>query len=358
MFATPGFAGQRVLVSPDNKVSAQLVRFHDLARWNFDQHQKALVAFIRSCGKLAKGSQTKRRSGFMGRYRDWAAVCAKARKIPINKAAAQRYFEKNFIVARILAKGDRGLFTGYFEPTYRASLKPSRNYTAPLYLRPKNVKAYSRAQIENGALRNTGLDFVYLANPVDAFFLHIQGSGRLTLESGGTLRVGFAAKNGHAYTAIGKYLIQQNHISRKNMSMQSIRRWLEDNPQSGKRLMQKNASFIFFRPLKNLDPHLGPIGAQGIPLTPQRSLAIDRKIHGLGMPMWLETELGNGKQFHQLMVAQDTGSAIKGAIRGDIFWGSGTQAGKVAGNLKQRGKLYILLPKTLAAKFGAKTNGQ
>ncbi len=356
------YANMPLITSPDKKLKAHIVGFADLSGWERDQHEKALVAFKRSCRVMGKTSQSKLRPGFTGRYSDWSGACAAAKKVASkNRQAARKFFEHNFVPAWLINGNDRGLFTGYFEPELAASLKRSKAYSVPLYRVPKDLrrsgKAYfTRAQIENGALKNRGLEFVYLKNSVDAFFLHVQGSGRLFLENGKMLRVGFAAKNGRPYTSIGKVLINQRALARQNVSMQSIRHWLLKNPQQAARVMQKNQSFIFFKPLKNTNPRLGPIGAQGVPLAQKRSLAIDKSIHGYGLPFWLETEIPDVKSgkliaFKQLMIAQDTGSAIKGAIRGDIYWGSGKDAGDAAGKMQQPGKLFLLLPKRLAAKF-------
>lgn len=355
-------ANMPIITSPDKKLEAHIVGFADLSGWDLDQQEKALLAFKRSCRVMGKSSQSKLRPGFTGRYADWSGICAAAKKVASgNRKAARSFFEHNFVPAWLINGNDRGLFTGYYEPELAASLKRSKKYSVPLYRAPKdlrrNGKAYfTRAQIENGALKNRGLEFVFLKNPVDAFFLHVQGSGRLFLDNGKMLRVGFAAKNGRSYTSIGKVLIKQGALARQNVSMQSIRHWLTKNPQQATRVMQKNQSFIFFKPLKNINPRLGPIGAQGVPLAPKRSLAIDRSIHGYGLPFWLETEIPDVKTgkliaFKQLMIAQDTGSAIKGAIRGDIYWGSGKDAGDAAGKMQQPGKLFLLLPKRLAAKY-------
>lgn len=352
----------RIIVSPDNKLTAQLVSFDDLARWPLDRHSAALATFRRSCGVMRKTSQTKIRPGFTGTYADWARVCARAGRVTASSHPAVRlFFEYNFVPVQLLSGADKALFTGYFEPELAASLKPSKTYNTPLYRKPKDLqrgnKAYfTRAEIEKGALKNRKLEFVYLKNSVDAFFLHIQGSGRLFLDNGKTMRVGFAAKNGRPYTAIGKVLIENNHIARNNMSMQSIRTWLLKNPRRAQNIMHQNQSFIFFRPLKNSNPNLGPPGAQTVQLTPKRSLAIDKTLHGYGLPMWLETEIpdpekGKSTPFHHLMVAQDTGTAIKGPVRGDIYWGSGKAAGNIAGRMKQPGRLYLLLPKRLVAKY-------
>jgi len=362
---TGAHAGKPVLVSPDKKLKAHIIAFADLSRWQRDAHEKALATFKRSCRTITKANQTRKRRGFMGTYGDWSGVCRRADKVvPNNRKAARLFFEQNFAPAQMLSQGEKSLFTGYFEPELAASLTRTKTYSVPLYRRPKDLRDgnqayYTRAEIEAGALQNRGLEFVYLKNPVDAFFLHIQGSGRLFLDNGKILRVGFAGKNGRPYTAIGKVLIDRGEIARKNISMQSIRTWLSANTPQAAGVMQANQSFIFFKPLKNTDPNLGPPGAQGVPLTAQRSLAIDKTLHAYGMPMWVETEVpalnsGTSTVFHRLMVAQDTGSAIKGAIRGDIFWGSGKAAGDIAGKLKQPGKLYLLLPKSLVAKFQLK----
>jgi len=359
---TTVFAAESNLQSADKRLKAWIVSFSDLSNWPNDHHEKALATFRRSCGKMRTASQSRLRPGFMGRYKDWSGVCSRAKKISVGKRElARKFFEKHFIPAQIISGQSKSLFTGYFEPELKASLRRSKSYSVPLYRKPKDLKRgdktyFTRAQIESGALKNRGLEFVYLKSPVDAFFLHIQGSGRLFLENGKTLRVGFAAKNGRPYTAIGKVLIDRDEIARKDITMQSIRKWLTRNKHKAAEVMQQNQSFIFFRPLKNTNPLLGPPGAQGIALTPRRSLAVDKTLHGYGQPLWLETDIpdlktGKLKPFHHLMIAQDTGSAIKGAVRGDIFWGSGTVAGKVAGKLKQPGKLYILLPKHLAKTY-------
>jgi len=351
-----------VIQSPDKKLKAHIISFEELTNWQRDKHEQALLAFKRSCLVIAKSNQTRLRQGFMGTYSEWSRICASANKVPSNdRQKARRFFEHNFIPAQIISPGRKGLFTGYYEPELAASLKQTKMYNVPLYRKPRDLRRnsqtyFTRAEIEGGALKNRGLEFVYLNNPADAFFLHIQGSGRLFLDNGKVMRVGFAAKNGRPYTSIGKVLIDQGAMARKNMSMQSIRKWLTVNPRKAAGIMQKNQSFIFFRPLKGSNPNLGPPGAQGVPLTPKRSLAVDRNLHAYGQPLWVETKIpniktGGSKPFRQLMIAQDTGSAIKGAVRGDIFWGSGKAAGNIAGRMKQPGKLFLLLPRKLAEKY-------
>jgi len=356
------YAGTPAILSPDKKLNAHFTEFSRLSGWRQDEHEKALGAFRRSCRAMGKANQSKKRPGFMGSYSDWAGVCFRANKVPLDsRAAARSFFEHNFIPAQVMRGRKKTLFTGYYEPELAASLKQSKTYNVPLYRKPKDLRAgsrnyFTRAEIERGALDNRGLEIAYLKNPVDAFFLHIQGSGRLFLDNGRILRVGFAAKNGRPYTSIGKILIDQNMIARKDMSMQSIRNWLTIHPRKALSVMRQNQSFIFFRPLKSTNPNLGPPGAQSVPLTPTRSLAIDKAFYAYGLPLWLETTVpaskpGKSTPFKRLMVAQDTGSAIKGVIRGDIFWGSGKVAGEVAGRMQQPGKLFLLLPRQLAAKY-------
>lgn len=356
------YAERADILSPDKRLKAHAINFSQLSGWRQDQHEKALVAFKRSCSAMNKASQTRKRPGFSGTYAQWRGVCIRANKISSsNRQAARRFFEHNFIPLRLIGAQNRSLFTGYFEPEMPASLKRSKAYDIPLYRRPKDLKRndkayFTRAEIEKGALKNRGLEFVYLKNSVDAFFLHVQGSGRLRFDNGKIMRVGFAGKNGRPYTAIGKVLIDLGEIAREKMSMQAIRNWLTRHKQKAAGIMRQNQSFIFFRPLENIDPNLGPPGAQGVSLTPGRSLAIDKTLHAYGVPLWLETGIpalntGASKPFHRLMIAQDTGTAIRGIVRGDIFWGSGRKAGEIAGRMKQPGKLFLLLPKDLAAKY-------
>ncbi|MEX2454364.1 MAG: MltA domain-containing protein, partial [Rhodospirillaceae bacterium] len=205
---------------------------------------------------------------------------------------------------------------------------------------------HDRGGIEAGALRGRSLELAWVDSAADAFFLHIQGSGRIRLPDGSILRVGYADANGHVYTAIGRDLIARGAIPREEMSMQAIRTWLAAHPDEGIELMRSNRSFVFFRELTGP----GPVGAQGVPLTPGRSLAVDRNLLPLGVPVWLDTTLpdANGTPFRRLMVAQDTGGAIRGAVRGDVFWGAGAEAADRAGKMKQTGRYWLLRPRSPA----------
>jgi membrane-bound lytic murein transglycosylase A len=202
-----------------------------------------------------------------------------------------------------------------------------------------------RARIEGGALKGRDLEMVWVDDAVDAFFLHIQGSGRVVMEDGSVMRVGYAGQNGHPYVAVGRELIARGVLTKENVSMQSIREWLRANPGEAAGLMNKNPSFVFFRPLDGE----GPQGAQGVALTPGRSLAVDRSFVPYGLPVWLDAQdpLDGAARLRRLMVAQDTGGAIRGPVRGDVFWGHGDDAELRAGKMKSPGRYHLLIPRTV-----------
>lgn len=325
-----------------NSVS-QLVKLDDMTAlpgWGNDNQFQALKAFRQSCKKL--------------RGAPWDRVCSSA-KTAVEQGgnnAARAFFQTHFEAFKIILPGTkRGFLTGYFQPEVRGSRTPSAEFSTPIYRKPNDFrKPYlARAEIEQGALRGRGLELVYLASPVDAFFIHVQGSARIALTDGSVMRIGFAAKNGQPYTSIGKVLIDKGELQRENVTMESIRDWFARHPGRVSEITSHNKSFIFFREITGGDPALGPIGAQGIPLTTERSLAVDRKFHKLGLPFWIDARVPDGQgglaAFRQLMIAQDTGTAIVGAARGDIFFGSGDAAGRRAGPTQHNGDFYILLPK-------------
>ena len=213
----------------------------------------------------------------------------------------------------------------------------------------KLVPYHDRAAIDEGVLDGRELELIWLDDPVDAFFLHIQGSGKVLFEDGSVTRVGYAGSNGLKFYAIGRALIDEGKVPRNEASMQSIRDWLRANPAAGREVMQRNGRYIFFREVIGD----GPIGAQGVPLTPGRSMAIDRSLLPLGAPFWLDTTWpGTDRPLRRLVVAQDVGSAIKGPVRGDLFWGAGEAALEYAGGMKQNGSYYLLLPKAVAERRG------
>jgi len=356
---------QKQPTPPDERPVFENARFADLSGWRTDAHAAALGALIRSCPPMEKRGIP----GF-GSTADWRAICAEARNIPSgNNNAARRFFERNFEPRAVRGPGGRtGLITGYYEPELRGARKRTKHFNVPLHLRPddlvsvnlgrfdKDLKGkriagrvvkgilvpyHDRARIERGALLGRKLELVWVDSAADAFFLHIQGSGRIRLRDGNIMRVGYAGTNGFPYTAIGRELIRRGEIPRKNMSMQAIRTWLAAHPAKGTAMMRTNKSYVFFRRLTGP----GPLGAQGVALTPERSLAVDRRMLPLGLPVWLETKRPDGAPFRRLMVAQDTGGAIRGAVRADVFWGPGAGAAEMAGRMKSDGRYWFLVPR-------------
>ena len=350
--------------------------YKNVPGWKSDNHSETLPAFLRSCDKIQKLPKDKAMGNFdeMGIVSDWLPLCLAARTIrPGNKTEAQYFFESRFVPYSVSNnKKSEGLFTGYYEPDLQGAFGPDARYRYPIYARPKDlissnlgqfddkfkgnkltgriknnkfIPYFTRGEIEDGALKGRQLETVWVDNQIDAFVLHIQGSGRIVLPDGSHVRVGFAGKNGKRYTSVGRELVAAGVMNLADVTMPSIRAWMETNPLAAVALMRKNKSFIFFKVSKNA----GPIGAQGVVLTPQRSMAVDRTYYPMGLPIWLDTTLpGTREKLRRLMVTQDTGSAIKGPVRGDFFWGNGRQAGINAGLMKERGEIYLLLPKSAA----------
>ena len=358
------------------------VDFGKLNGWEADHQGQTLKALYRSCAVMAR-LPVMRAIGpdaIAGYAKDWREPCAASKSIDIqDHAAARDFFEVWFEPFLVTYDGDDvGLFTGYYEPTLEGSLTPNSQYTTALLARPKNLvtvklgefnrewsgekiigqviagrlRPYpTRAEIVAGALRDLGPALVWVDDPIDAFFMHIQGAGRIALPDGHIIRLGYDSENGHPYTSIGRELIKDGALSRDAVSMQSIRAWLASNPDRSEEMINRNASFVFFR----VNGRDGPVGAQNVVLTPQRSLAGDRRFIPLGVPVWLETTVPNrtgGDEFwRRLMVAQDSGGALRGAIRGDVFWGAGDEAAEVAGRMKHNGRYYMLLPRVLSEGF-------
>ncbi len=313
-----------------------------------------------------------------GKAADWRPVCAEAAKLPAgDREAARRFFEARF--QPWSARNHRnplGLFTGYYEPLLHGSRKRHGRYTVPLYGRPPElvmvdlgrfrddlkgkriagkvekgalVPYPDRKAIDEGALAGRKLEIVWVDDPVDAFFLQVQGSGRVELAEGGEMRIGYAAQNGRPYASIGRALIQAGALRPETVSLRTIRAWLDAHPDKTDGVLETNPSYVFFQEVKG--EAASPTGAEGVPLTPGRSLAVDLKYLPLGAPVWLSAgvpapEAGKpDRKLRRLLIAQDTGGAIRGPVRGDLFWGFGPEAGELAGRMKHRGKLWLLLPK-------------
>jgi membrane-bound lytic murein transglycosylase A len=289
-----------------------------------------------------------------------------------NPAAARRFFEAQFRPYRALNEhgGDEGLLTGYYEPLLHGSRKASSRYRFPLYgvpddllvvdlselhpeLKGRRVRGrlegrrvvpyYSRAQIESKPAPFNGKILYWVDDPIDLFFLQVQGSGQIRLDSGERVRIGYGDQNGHPYRSIGRFLIDRGELAPDKASMQAIKEWARQNPDKLPEVLQHNASYVFFRELASDLP--GPLGALGVPISAGRSLAVDPRHVPLGAPVYLATTWPNTQRpLQRLVMAQDTGSAIRGPIRGDYFWGFGDQAGVQAGRMRQSGRMWVLLP--------------
>lgn len=359
---TPSTEAPPAVAPAPPPASSPLRRGHwtDLPGWRDDDPAAAWDALLASCGPLKTQEA-------------WRAVCSAAQGTARpDRERARRFFELNFIPYQLLQPdgGVEGLATGYYEPLLRGSRKPTARYRYPVYGPPDDlisidlpafgvesresrlrgrldgkrvVPYFDRAQIEAGAAPLRGREIAWVDDPVELFFLQIQGSGRLELDGGGVLRVGFADHNGQPYRSIGRLLIDRGELPAERASMQGIKAWAQQNPDKLREVLDYNPRYIFFRELPaGLS---GPLGALGVPLTARRSIAVDPRFVPLGAPVFLATTwpLSN-KPLNQLMLAQDTGSAIRGAVRADFFWGYGDDAGREAGRMKQALRMWVLLP--------------
>src|SRR5580700_7089765 len=351
----------------------------DVAGWNEDDHLQAYKAFRLSCKPIAAQRNPPADPKALGAsLRD---PCRAARAADITDGATARaFFEENFLPLRISRLGeDAGFVTGYYEPVIDGSRTQTDVYTVPVYRRPSNLFVrgfkqdapslpnkgqvfrkigrrklapyYDRGEIEDGKIAGRGLEICWLKNQTDLLFAQIQGSARIHLEDGSTIRINYDAHNGYAYTAVGRILIDRGIIPKEQMSMQKIREWMEQNPDGADELRRQNRSYIFFREVQLSDKDEA-VGAQGVPLTPGRSIAVDKSLHVYGTPFFIEGELPIESEqsktpFRRLMVAQDTGSAITGPARADIYFGAGADAGRVSGRLKNNMRFVILVPKSL-----------
>lgn len=366
---------------PPSPFAIEPVAFSTLDGWREDPVGEAVTALLRSCAPILRrdpagafGSDPR-----TGSNADWQAACRAAGELgaagSVDDAAARDFFETWFQPYRVSGEGDtEGVFTGYFEPLLDGALEPIAG-GVPLRAAPGDIISvelglfsadfdgerirgrlvdnrlepyFSRGEIERGALNGRGLELVWVTDPIEKFFLQIQGSGLVQLADGRLLRVGYADQNGRVYRAIGRDLIELGELSREEVSLQTIAAWLRANPDRAEEIMDKNPSYVFFQLLGEADALEGPLGAQGVPLQPERSLAVDRRYIPYGAPVWLETTApypDGERPFERLMIAQDTGGAIRGGVRGDVFWGSGDLAEFVAGHMNSRGSYYVLLPK-------------
>ena len=372
------------------------VTFADLPGWADDDHLAAFKAFLTSCPKLPAAARIGPKAGRTAIPLPLVEACETALALTdkITRARAKAFFEQRFQPQRIVHGAAHGLLTGYYEPLIEGSRTREGRFQTPIYRRPVDlvnvvdetqrgaagvafthmrktqaglVPFATRAEIETGALKGQNLELLYLADPVDVFFLQIQGSGRIRLPDGTLIRVHYDGKNGHPYTSIGRYLIDKGMLAADKVSMGALGRWLRSDAGRGAQVMHQNASYVFFRELPS-DAE-APLGALQIPLTSGRSLAVDPAFHALGAPVYVSaptlTHALKGKPSNRLMIAHDVGSAIKGPERGDIYFGAGDTAARIAGVTKHPGHLYVLqavtpsvAPAAAAPKSGPQSGKQ
>ena len=335
-------------------ISLTAKKFSNLPGWSERTLSEGFKAFHISCELSLKRDGGYKIGGFAGYIYDWKEVCLKARrladvtsKIKTNDSAVvyKKFFEENFVPFKASENNvSEGLFTGYYVPELRGSFSKTERYKYPLYKKPHGKLNYSRASINSGVLNGKNLEIIYVDDMVDLFFLHIQGSGRIRLENGKIVNVGYDGQNGHGYNSIGRLLVEDGVFELEEVTAQKIKAWLRDNPKKMIKTLNRNPSYVFFK----INKGKKVVGAQGLPLTPEGSLAVDKRFVPYGMPIWLDTEINGGEKYQRLFVSQDTGGAIKGAVRGDIFFGFGKMAEKMAGEMRAVGEYYILLPKNIA----------
>jgi len=343
--------------------------FFDIDGWADDDHAQAFRAFCQSLDVLEPGTDID-----AARLHALRLAALELGKQPATEPC-RRFFETHFTAFRVLPPDENGLVTGYFEPELSASLEANAAFSVPVYALPDDlvligdddkrdrpdlaeltaarstphgpVPYETREDIERGALQGRGLELAWLADPFEAFVMHVQGSATLRFPDGSAKHFGFAGKNGYPYTSIGRLLLERGELDPSNASLDALLDWLRADRERGRELIRANRSYIFFRQLGPRQPGEGPEGALGAPLTPGRSLAVDPRCHQLGLPIWVSASgLPDtaGSPFNRLMIAQDTGSAIRGFVRGDIFWGSGDEAGHRAGRTKHPCQFCILIP--------------
>ena len=378
LFGAAIAAGQDVdpLKIPDTQLEP--VKWSDLDGWAADDQGAAFATFRVSCEPFNRMRRVTDPRPVAAALK---AVCKRAAAAGMLKGdAARKFFEENFRPVRIAKLGEAtGLLTGYYEPIVNGSRMPNPQYHTPLYRRPRDLVAqgvklkpgesfpnratvgrynaknefepyYDRLAIEDGALDGQKLEICYVADPFEAIAIQIQGSARVRLEDGTLVRINYDSHNGYGYTAIGRTLIERNLVPRDEMTMDRIKKWMLANPDQAKEVRGTNRSFVFFR-ITGINSEDEPVGAQGVKLTPGRSIAVD-KTHVYGTPFFIEAELPiDGARpttkFRRLMVSQDTGSAIMGPARADLYWGAGEEAGKVAGRFRQQGRFVVLIPREL-----------
>ncbi|GAB1580254.1 murein transglycosylase A [Phyllobacterium phragmitis] len=353
------------------------VTYADCPGWHEDDHAGAFAAFRRSAFRVLEKPY---RSGSLGiTFDSLAPIFAIARETGTPSAQAARdFFETHFLPCLLRPEsGEKGFVTGFYEPEIAASPVKTARFRVPFHRKPDDLveldehnrpahidpsfafarrsgaglaEYHDRRAIETGALDGRGLEIAYVEDRVDAFFAHVQGAARLNMPDGSSRRITYAAKSGHPFTGPGRVLIELGELPAQDVTMQSIRAWFRKNPHRVDEILWRNRSYIFFREAPVEDPELGPIAAAKVPLTPGRSIAVDRLLHTFGTPVFIDApdlHAFDSAGFRHLMIAQDTGSAIVGPARGDLFAGSGDAAGEIAGVIRNEADFYVLVPHTL-----------
>jgi membrane-bound lytic murein transglycosylase A len=352
------------------------VEFADLPGWRDGDPRAALAAFRHSCDAIGKLPAAHLMGPYGGSAGDWQGACAAVPASVSSAGAARNFFETWFAPAEVSGEG---LFTGYYEPELRASRTQHGPYQTPIYglptdlvsvdlgaFKPELAGEHIEGQLQGHHLApypdRAAIDahgvaaatLFYAEDPIAVFFLHVQGSGRVKLEDGQSVRVAYAGQNGRPYTPVGRTLIEQGELERGQVSLQSIRDWLKQHPEKLRAVLESDQSFVFFQEKPVGDASLGSEGSEGVALTPGASLAVDAHLHPLGAPFYVATTTADtdpGKSvplLQRLLIAQDTGGAIRGPVRGDVFWGFGPSAEDKAGRMTSRGHFYVLLPKPVA----------
>jgi len=355
-----------------NDAEAVPLPFAAIAGWAADDHLAAWRVFERHCRAFATAAPALRDGAKPPESLRSACREGLAAKIETSEAA-RLFFERWFDAVEIRPQSGAGFLTGYYEPETEGSLERNERFQAPLLARPPDLVTLAQGEtapgvpegfaaarrrpdggleryadrkaIRDGALGDRARPILWLSDDVEVFFMQVQGSGRVRLPGGKTLRVAYAGRNGHPYSSIGRIAVNEGLLPLAEAQLEGLKRWLRAHPDEGLRVMGMNASYVFFRIADELPEDSGPIGGAGLPLTPWRSIAVDRSLWAYGLPVWLEAALPGGEPFARLTIAEDTGSAILGPARADLYHGTGAEAGRLAGALRHPSRFLVLWPR-------------
>jgi membrane-bound lytic murein transglycosylase A len=370
------------LPAPDDAMTLIETGFAELPGWADDRHAEAIPPLLASCARIAelKDDEPVGADGVSGKARSWRRACAGAARVPAgDHAAARAFFEAEFTAYAAHGEaGPEGKFTGYYVETLRGSRRRHGAFQIPIHGRPADlvsvdltrffddargrrvwgrldggalVPYLTRAEIRAGALDGQGLELLYVDDPVDAVFMHIEGSGKVEMDDGSTVWLEFAGKNGRSYRGVGKLLRDLGELKKGEGTMQGIRAWFAANPHRTDEIIDRNSSYVFFAESKQP----GAVGTQKVVLTPRRSLAVDRAFVAFGTPIWVDTEAPvpgekGDRPWRHLLIAQDTGGGILGPVRGDIYWGADADAADLGGRMGGPGRWWLLLPRSVKVR--------